>query len=107
MAEYIQNGVVIDFLNTTGAEIKYKDIVTLGTRIGIAAETIPAGKTGGVKTEGIFEVEALNTEEFAVGDVVYLNADNKATKTKGSLTVIVGWVVEAKPAAKTTVRVKL
>lgn len=107
MNQYIQKGVVIDYTNATEAAIAYGDIVTLGTRIGIAAEDIAVGATGGVKTEGVFEVPAINTEAFAVGDILYLDAEGKATKTVGALTVVMGRAVTAKLLAGTTAYVKI
>lgn len=107
MSQYIQNGIVIDYTNPTAEKISYGDIVTLGTRVGIAAEDIETGSTGGIKVEGVFEVPAVNTEEFAVGDILYLDVNGNATKTQGELTVIIGWAILPKVASGATAYVKL
>lgn len=107
MARFIYDGKVIDYKNEGISNIAYGDIVTIGTRIGVAAENISPGQTGGVRVEGVFEVDALTTEEFSVGDTVYLDADCKATKTKGSLTVVMGYVVSPKVSAGSKAQIKI
>jgi len=107
MNQYIQKGAVIDYTNSTEAAISYGDIVTLGTRIGIAAEDIAVGATGGVEVEGVFELPTITTESFAVGDVIYLDATGKGTKTAGALTVIMGWAIAPKLTAGATALIKI
>lgn len=107
MARFIQNGKIIDYKNGETSTIAYGDIVTLGTRIAVAMESIAPGQTGGVQTEGVFEVDAVTTEAFNVGDTVYLDASKKATKTKGSLTVAMGYVVLPKASAAGSAQIKI
>lgn len=107
MNQYIQKASVIDYTNSTENKIDYGDIVVIGTRIGIAAEDIAAGAVGGLKVEGAFEVPAVNNEAFAVGDIIYLDAAGKGTKTKGILTVIMGWAIAPKATEGATALIKL
>jgi predicted RecA/RadA family phage recombinase len=107
MSNFIQDGRVIDYTNSTETDIAYHDIVVLGNRVGVAAEDIAVGNKGGVIVEGVFEVPAIGTEAFTVGQVAYLNAGGKATVTKDALTTVIGWVVEPKLAAGTTAKIKI
>ena len=107
MAKFIQDGKIIDFKNTGESTINYGDIVTLGTHVGVAAEKINIGEVGGVRTEGVFEVEAITTAAFNVGDTLYLDESKKATNVKGSLTVVIGYAVQEKVTSSSTAHVKL
>jgi predicted RecA/RadA family phage recombinase len=107
MANFIQDGKIIDYKNTGTTTILYGDIVTIGTRVAVAMESIAPGQTGGIRMEGVFEVDALTTEVFSVGDTVYLDESNKATKTKGSLTVVMGYVVQPKASATAKAQIKI
>ena len=57
-----------------------------------------------MQIEGVYLLPAA-AEELAVGDVLYIGADDKVTKTKGA--VVAGWAVEPKAAAATTAAVKI
>jgi predicted RecA/RadA family phage recombinase len=103
---YIQKGDVIDYINP-GAAIAYNDVVNLTTRIGIAAENIAVGATGSVAVTGVYELPAINTDSFAVGDALYWDpvANNLTNIALGN--VPAGWATEAKLLAGTTARVRL
>ena len=103
-AQYSQMGKVINYKNTTEQTIFYNDVVTLGARIGVAAEDIASGNTGSVQIEGIYLLPAA-AEEIAVGDTLYLSTDDKVTKTAGD--VIAGWAVAPKASAEAAVAVKI
>lgn len=107
MNQYVQKADVINYTNATENKISYGDIVVLNTRVGIAAEDIAAGATGGLKVEGAFEIPAVTTESFAVGDDIYIDANGKGTKTKGALTTKIGWAVAPKTTAGATAIVKI
>ena len=104
MAKYIQKGNTIDY--TANAAIAAGDVVSLGSRIGVAAGDIPAGAVGALAVEGVFEIDKTESLAIAVGDAVYFNAaSKKATKTNSD--VPAGWAVAAATAADTVVRVKI
>ena len=66
MAKFIQELDRVDFKNTTTEMIEVGDIVPIGA----------------VKVTGCFEVAALTSDSFAVGDTVYFDKDQKrASKT--------------------------
>ena len=54
-AKYWQKGEVLDY--KAGAAVKNGEVVSLGTRIGVAGEDIAAGETGHLHVVGVFEME--------------------------------------------------
>ena len=107
MAKFIQDGKIIDYKNIGSSKINYGDVIKLGTHVGIAAEDIHVGETGGVRVEGIFEMEAVSPAEFNLGDTLYLDDSNKATNVQGRLTIVIGYAVTTKASSETVVKVKL
>ena len=105
--KYIQAGDSIDYKNTGSDKILAGDIVTIGTHVGVAGCDIASGAVGTLHLTGVYEAPKLTTEAVAVGDVLYLNGDGEATKTKGSLTVVMGYAVAAAAEAAAVVRVRL
>lgn len=82
---FVQKGESIDWTNSTGADIGYRDVIPLGGRIFIAGENIANGATGTIQSEGVWELPADNTTAFVVGDVLYWDAAaNQLTKTAGT-----------------------
>lgn len=103
----VQAGRVINYTNSSDADITVGDVVGLVSMCGIAETNIPKGSMGAVVLEGVWEVKAVTNASFAVGDVVYWNTENGyATKTSTS-NVFFGIVVEAKGAAVALAKVML
>ena len=107
MSDFVQVGEKIDFLNGTGADIAYHDVVPVGTAcIGVAEMEIPQNETGTVNLEGVWELTADNATAFNVGDMLYWNtAGKKLTKTNTD--VPAGICILAKTTSEATARVKL
>lgn len=106
MAKFIQKGANIDYINASGSKIAAGDVVSLTTRVGIAAGDIENGATGTVATEGVFSIAKTASLAVAQGDAVYFNATTKAI-TKTETDVPAGWAVAAAAAADTEVLVKI
>lgn len=93
-ATFVQDGKIIDY--TASTDIAYGDVVAIGKRVGVAAESIKSGATGGVRLEGVYEMPTA-AEAIALGDKLYFDVSNNCvTKTVGSLTVVAGIAVEEK-----------
>lgn len=104
-ASYVQKGDTIDF--TAAADVAYNDVVSLGTRVGVALENIPNGATGSVAVTGVFEAAAVTGSAFAVGDALYWdNTAKKLTKTTTD-NIPAGWATEPKASAAAIARVKI
>lgn len=103
---YVQRGETIDYVNGGAAAIAAGDIVTLSTRIGIAADPIAVGAIGAVHVTGVFDLPKKASEALAtVGAAVYYSADGiTATSTNNTPA---GWVVKAAAAGDALVRVKI
>jgi len=104
---YIQKGEIIDYVNNGASNIAYNDVVPMISRIGVAAENIPVGGIGGVRTEGIYELPAVNDAAFSVGDQLYWDATNGKLTKESSDTVPAGWCVEAKETTGVVAKVKI
>lgn len=103
---FIQEGETLDFQNSTGNDIGYRDVIASGGRIFIAGENIANGNIGSVHTEGVFELPADNTTAFTFGDALYWdNTNGKVTKTTGS--VKAGYAAAAKGQTDTIALVKI
>lgn len=106
MARFIQPGKIINYSNTTGADIAYGSEVVLASRIGVAESKIPAGTMGAVSLEGVYEMEAETTAAFAVGQKLCWDvANHRLTATEGD--VAAGIAVEAKAETASVALVKL
>lgn len=109
MARFIQEGKVINYYNDTSNAIAYGDVIVLSQRIGVAASNIPAGSTGAVELEGVFEFTAETTAGFAVGQSLYWDAaEKKLTATKAETGAIyAGIAVDPKALASDVAYVKI
>lgn len=103
-AVYTQRGETIDFVNKSAATIAANDVVTLTTRIGVAATEIPVGAQGAVHVTGVFTVPAETASAFTVGQTVYLSGET-VVATAGS--VVAGFVVEPKAANVSVAKIKI
>lgn len=105
-AEYWQRGEVIDFVNSTTVKIEANQIVTLGSRVGVAGTPIEVGETGSLHVFGVFEMPKKANEAITIGQTVYYDATEGAiTGSAGDITA--GYATEAAAASDTTVKVKL
>lgn len=103
-AKYWQKGETLDY--TPEATVKNGAIVSLGTRIGIAASDIAAGQQGQIHVIGVFEM-AKDANEINLGAAVYYNeAEDQITATAAG-NIPAGYAVKAAAAADATVLVKL
>ena len=71
-ATYYQRGETLDYFPTENVE--NGAVVSLGTRIGVAAAPISAGEQGAVHVVGVFAMAKTNTEEIKQGAAVYYDA---------------------------------
>jgi predicted RecA/RadA family phage recombinase len=104
MAEIIQEGAAIDFINETQAEIANGEVVPYGSRIAIALSTIPADGEGALGLEGVIIETAEDDTAFAIGDAIYW--DNSAKELTKTITAYyAGMAIEAKAQTDTTATV--
>lgn len=104
-AKYVQRGETIDFINNTSADIVAGEVISLSNRIGVAATAIPVGTKGAINVMGVYDLPALTTEAFTIGQTVYFK-DGKVQGTETDATPA-GWIIEPKSQAGTIARVKI
>jgi predicted RecA/RadA family phage recombinase len=83
MTNYVQEGKIIDFANTSGSAIASGDVVLQGEIIGVAVTNIAATTgTGAVAIKGVFKLPLAGSLAITAGDAVFWNAGTKTvTKT--------------------------
>ncbi len=109
---YVQDGKILDYANASGNAIAYCEIVAIAGQTGriyVAAEKIANGATGGLYTEGVFEIAAVNNAAFAFGEHLYWDSvAGKLTKTStGDGKFYAGRCAEAKAKTGIVAKVKL
>jgi len=83
-AIYWQKGEALDY--TTAEAVANGSVVSLGTRIGIAAGDIPAGGTGTVHVEGVFKLAKATGTAIDQGTAVFYDAESDViTATEGGI----------------------
>ena len=73
MAEYLQRGEALDYINATDTLIPAGTVVEIGNRIGVTGCPIPAGKTGSLHVVGVFSITKTGTSAIAMGQNVYFD----------------------------------
>lgn len=102
---YVQRGESLDYQNATSSPIEAGDIITLGTRIGIAGCDIPAGETGSVEVTGVFLIpKKTATDVIAQGDALYYSSGATKDNSGG---IVIGYAAAASAKDEKTVAAKL
>ncbi|MCI8573976.1 MAG: DUF2190 family protein [Oscillibacter sp.] len=103
-AIYWQKGEALDY--TAAEAVANGSVVSLGTRIGIAAGDIPAGGIGTVHVEGVFKLSKAAGTAIDQGAAVYYDAESDViTITEGGIPA--GYAVAPTAADDPVVLVKL
>ena len=103
-ATYVQRGEAIDYINVGEEMIGAGDVITIGSRIGVAGAPIYKGQIGTVHVMGVFDLPKTEGEAIALGAKVFYT-ENGITATGGD--VVAGWAVAEAAVDAETVRVKI
>ena len=104
-ATYYQRGETLDY--TAAKKLEAGDVVSLGSRIGVAAEPVSAGQVGHVHVVGVFAMTKANTEEIKLGTAVYYDAAAEAITTTADGNTPAGYAAADAVTTATSVLVKL
>lgn len=105
-AKYIHQGETIDIKNIGASTIAFGSVVSLATRVGIAAADIRPGEAGAVHTVGVWSM-AKAAGAITQGAALYYDADNDVVTTTATDHIPAGWATQAAGADDATVAVKL
>ena len=111
-ANHVQPGKVLDYVNTTSAEIVSGQVVVAGQILGVALKTIAVGATGAVAVDSVFSVPKVPGAVIAAGETLTWDAsagafdDNAATTAVGDVTGACAVAWRAAGNGETTVDVK-
>lgn len=109
---FVQNGDVIDYTNTTGSDIASGSVVVIGGVLGVALTSIADTATGSVAIEGVYELPKVTAAVIGQGQMVIWDVsagafdDSLATPATGDVSGAAVAVAEA-GNGDTTVKVKL
>lgn len=109
---FVQPGEVIDWVNTTGADVASGKVVRVGKMLGVTLADIAAGATGSVQITGVFTVPKVSAAVIAQGENLTWDAsaaafdDNAATPATGDVTGPPAVAFEAAGAGVTSMKVK-
>ncbi len=103
-AKYWQKGEVLDY--TASAAVNNGEVVSLGTRIGVAGEDIAAGETGHLHVVGVFEMEKA-AGAVTMGAALYYDATAKKITTTATSNTPAGYAAAPAASGDETVLVKL
>ncbi len=106
MANYIQKGEHIDFVNSGAEVIKRGDVVVLPSRIAIADTDIAVGEMGTIALVGVYELDA-GAVAINVGDAVYWDAEAGNIKVSATSNTAAGMAVTSKGGAAGKVNVRI
>ena len=104
-ATYYQRGETLDY--TPAEDVENGAVVSLGTRVGVAAAPIRAGEQGAVHVVGVFAMPKAEGEAIDQGAAVYYDAEADAiTATEGGNTPA-GYAAASAAATDAVALVKL
>jgi len=104
VTRFVYEGDVINYTNSSGSTIAYKQIIPLTGMCVVAAAAMANGATGSVYTCGVFELAAKSTDVIAVGDVLFWDATNNYLTLTASGNTLFGIAAIAKAATVTSVQ---
>lgn len=104
-ATYWQRGETLDYIPEKAVE--NGEVVSLGTRIGVAGGDIKAGELGRLHVVGVFEMPKAASVSITMGAAVYYDAGAGAITTTSASNVPAGYAAAAADANDATVLVKL
>ncbi len=96
MTNFVQDGAVILWANSTSTDVSAGDVVLVGTIVGIAITDIAAGASGSLKVTGVFTLAGA-AGAWTQGDAVYWDASaSDFTKTSsGNTKAGIAWADKA------------
>lgn len=104
---YIQEGAVLSWINTSGAAVASGAVVLTGKRIGVALGDIAVGATGSLTMEGVFSVAKLTTDVVGQGDLLYWDAANSRLTTTAGGNTQAGYAAAPAGNGVTTVNISI
>jgi predicted RecA/RadA family phage recombinase len=105
-AIYWHKGEAIDYTNTTDEKIAAGQIVSLGTRIGVAGADIAPNETGSLFVKHVFKMPKA-TGAITLGAAVYYNETDGTISTESSGNIPAGWAASEAAENDSTVLVSI
>ena len=112
LAEYMQRGEVLDYVNAGETAIDAGEIVTIGARIGVAGAPIAPGETGAIHVSGVWTMPKTGTAAVDMGQTVYWDGTGVTDEaddgeTEPTAFAAIGYAAADAAADATEITVKL
>jgi predicted RecA/RadA family phage recombinase len=104
-ATYYQKGETLDY--TPAENTEAGQVVSLKTRIGVAAEDIPAGQLGHLHVVGVYSMAKADGEAIDMGAAVYYDATAEAITATEDSNTPAGYAAASAATTDATVLVQL
>lgn len=104
---YVQEGDVINYTNTSGSTITSGSGVLVGAWLGVALADIANTQTGSVQIANVFTLPKLGTDTVAQGAALYWDNTNKRLTTTASGNTLAGRAAAAAGSGVATVQIRL
>lgn len=104
-AIFVQKGETLYY--TPSEDVAPGSVVSLGTRIGVAAAGIPAGQQGTLQMEGVFRLAKAESDTAEMGAALYYDKEADAVTTTADSNVPAGYAAAPAGENDATVLVKL
>src|SRR5450432_1561600 len=96
-AIYIQDGDAIDYFSAVS--LPAGSVVVQGHLVGVATRPIPAGTTGGLQVEGVYDLLVVPGATANIGDQIFWNPATDLATVDGSVAGVVYCGVATQPLA--------
>ncbi|WP_226649336.1 DUF2190 family protein [Microbulbifer variabilis] len=109
---FVQDGRMLDYTNSTSAAISSGQVVPVGAVLGVAMDDIAVGTSGVIAIDGVFTVPKVSAAEIGQGEtltwVVSSSSfdSNAATAATGDITGPTAFAAEAAGNGVTSLAVK-
>jgi predicted RecA/RadA family phage recombinase len=104
---YVQEGNVLDYTNTSGATILSGSAVLIGKRLAVALGDIEPNGKGQLAVSGVFALPRLNTDDTKIGEELYWDAAASHLTESAAGNTKAGYAAADAGAGVATVAVKL
>ncbi|WP_444907862.1 DUF2190 family protein [Microbulbifer sp. SSSA008] len=109
---FVQDGRMLDYTNSTSADITSGQVVPVGAVLGVAMDDISVGEPGVIAIDGVFNVPKVSAAEINQGEtltwVVFSKSfdNNTATAATSDITGAIAFAAEDAGSSVTSLTVK-
>lgn len=104
---YSRPGYIMDYLNSTGADLPVGSVVVAGVRVGVCEVAIPNGTVGSVRVREVVNLPKKAGDTPAQGGLVYWDAVHGYITTTSAGNTLAGYAFGVAAAGDALLEVNL